>query len=52
MTTYKNTDYKAAKLERRRQLRGLILLAVAVIVFTVFRAGVHWVFTPGWWRLW
>jgi hypothetical protein len=40
------------KQERRRQVRGLVLLAVAVIVFSVLRAGVHHVFTPGWWRLW
>jgi len=38
--------------ERRRQVRGLLLLAVAALVFAVLRAGVHRVFTPGWWRLW
>jgi len=36
--------------ERRRQLRGLLLLAVAVLVFSLLRA--HNVFTEGWWRLW
>lgn len=40
------------QLERRRQIRGLLLLAVAAIVFAIYRAGVHNVFTPGWWRLW
>ena len=39
-------------LERRRQVRGLLLLAVAAILFAVFRAGIHNVFTRGWWRLW
>jgi hypothetical protein len=38
--------------ERRRQVRGLVLLAVAVLVFSVLRAGVHRVFGVGWWRLW
>jgi hypothetical protein len=38
--------------ERQRQVRGLILFAMAAIVFSILRAGVHRVFTPGWWRLW
>lgn len=39
--------------ERRRQVRGLLLLALAVLVFSLLRAGLHHVFTPaGWWRLW
>ena len=38
--------------ERRRQLRGLMLLAVAVLLFSIFRKGIHIVFPPGWWRLW
>ena len=38
--------------ERRRQVRGLLLLALAAIVFGILRAGVHNVFTRGWWRLW
>jgi len=40
------------QIERRRQLRGLLLLALAAIVFAILRAGVHRVFTAGWWRLW
>ena len=45
------------QLERRRrersgQIRGLLLLALAAIVFAILRAGVHRVFTLGWWRLW
>lgn len=46
------TQSNAEQQERRRQLRGLILLAIAVLVFSILRAGVHRVFTPGWWRLW
>ena len=38
--------------ERVRQVRGLILLALAALLFAVVRAGVESVFTPGWWRLW
>lgn len=38
--------------ERRRQVRGLILLAFAVLLFSILRAGMSHVFTPGWWRLW
>jgi hypothetical protein len=38
--------------ERVRQVRGLVLLALAALLFAVLRAGVGRVFTPGWWRLW
>lgn len=38
--------------ERRRQLRGLILLAIVVLLFSILRAGVSHVFAAGWWRLW
>jgi len=38
--------------ERRSQVRGLLLLALAALVFAILRAGVHRVFTVGWWRLW
>ncbi|MEG9434976.1 hypothetical protein JAO29_02145 [Edaphobacter sp. HDX4] len=38
--------------ERRQQIRGLILLALAVLLFSIFRAGPHRVFPMGWWRLW
>ena len=40
------------RLERRRQVRGLLWIAVVVVVFSVWRAGVHRVFPVGWWRLW
>jgi hypothetical protein len=42
----------ARQLERRRQVRGLLLLALAAIAFAILRAGVPHVFTVGWWRLW
>jgi hypothetical protein len=37
---------------RRRQVRGLLLIALAVLIFSILRSGVHRVFTVGWWRLW
>jgi len=40
------------QIERRRQVRGLLLLAIAILIFSIFRAGTHNIFTPGWWRLW
>jgi hypothetical protein len=38
--------------ERRRQIRGLLLLAIVILIFSLLRAGIHNIFTPGWWRLW
>lgn len=38
--------------ERRRQVRGLLLLALAALAFAVVRFGPHRVFPAGWWRLW
>jgi hypothetical protein len=38
--------------ERRRQVRGLMLLALAVLVSAVLRFGLHRSFPPGWWRAW
>jgi hypothetical protein len=38
--------------ERRRQVRGLVLLALGAIAFGVWRAGLARAFTPGWWRVW
>ncbi len=45
-------DQRQRDRERRRQVRGLVLLALAAIGFAIFRFGVERVFTPGWWRLW
>lgn len=38
--------------QTRSQVRGLLLLALAAILFAILRAGIHNVFTPGWWRFW
>jgi hypothetical protein len=43
---------EAVRLERRRQVRGLLLLALAAILCAILRAGPHRVFTAGWWRVW
>jgi hypothetical protein len=46
-------SHEAAKRqERRRHIRGLTLLALSVLIFSILRAGLHNVFTRGWWRLW
>ncbi len=37
--------------ERRSQLRGLLLLAAAVLLTLLFRARPLHVFHPNWWRL-
>ena len=42
----------AKRQERRRQIRGLLVLALAVLTFSLLRTGLHNVFTPGWWRGW
>jgi len=42
----------AEHLKRRQQVRGLLFLALIAILFAILRAGVHRVFTTGWWRLW
>lgn len=39
-------------IERRRQLRGLLILACIVIVLSIARAGLGRVFPPSWWHLW
>jgi hypothetical protein len=46
--------YLAARelVERRSVVRGLIVLAVVAIVFSVARAGLGRAFVPGWWRQW
>jgi len=38
--------------ERRGMVRGLLLLALAVLVASVWRAGAARVFLSGWWRHW
>ena len=38
--------------ERRRQMRGLMLLALLVLIFSWWRMGWARSFPTGWWRLW
>lgn len=47
-----NEPPSAEDVERRRQVRGLLLVVLAAIVFAVLRAGTHRIFAVGWWRLW
>ena len=35
---------------RRNQAIGLVLVAVAILVFWLFRTNPNWIFPPGWWR--
>jgi hypothetical protein len=46
----RKTDSHAT--ERRRQVRGLLLLAFLAILFAILRAGLGHAFNAGWWRLW
>lgn len=39
-------------IERGRQARGLMMLALAVLLFSLWRFGFDRVFASGWWRLW
>jgi hypothetical protein len=36
--------------ERRRQLRGLLLIALAIFLFILYRARPLHLFHAGWWR--
>lgn len=37
---------------RKRQIYGLLLLALALIVAALYRAPLRDIFPPGWWRAW
>jgi hypothetical protein len=37
---------------RRRQVLGLVLLAIGILGFSIGRAGFAQVFFSGWWRIW
>jgi hypothetical protein len=39
-------------MEQRSMLRGLILLAVVILIASLARAGFGRLFVPGWWRQW
>ena len=38
--------------EQRSLLRGLILLAVVILIASLWRAGFGRLFVPGWWNQW
>ena len=38
--------------ERTRMFRGLLLLAVIILLWSMHHAGWSRVFVPGWWRQW
>jgi hypothetical protein len=40
------------RLEQRSLLRGLILLAVLILIASLARAGFGRLLAPGWWRQW
>lgn len=40
------------QIEQRSLLRGLILLAIIVLILSLVRAGFDRIFVPGWWRQW
>jgi len=51
-SVHKKDHTDALLQERKRQVRGLMLLAFAVLLFCILRAGIGRVFPAGWWRLW
>jgi hypothetical protein len=38
--------------EHRSFLRGLLFLGIVVLLISLYRAGIHRAFVPGWWREW
>lgn len=46
------TQRARMRLEQRSMLRGLILLALIVLIASLARAGFDRLFVPGWWRQW
>jgi hypothetical protein len=46
-----NRRSKAEGRERRSMVRGLIVLAVLVLLLSIARAGLDRVFPNGWWKL-
>jgi hypothetical protein len=35
---------------RRNEAIGLVLIALAILVFWLFRTNPKWIFPPGWWH--
>jgi hypothetical protein len=43
----------AADLElRKRQIYGLLIVALVLLVVGIARSSLHDLFPPGWWRIW
>ncbi len=40
------------RLFRRNQAIGVLLIALAVLVYRLLRTPSGWIFPQGWWRLW
>jgi len=38
------------RVERRSVIRGLLILALLILAFSIVRAGLGRVFPPNWWR--
>jgi hypothetical protein len=37
---------------RKRQVYGLLIIVLILLVAGVARSSVHDIFPPGWWRIW
>jgi hypothetical protein len=35
---------------RRNQVFGVLLVAAAIVIWTLFHTNPRWIFPPGWWR--
>lgn len=46
----RDTTLRQRNLLRRRQVIGILLVAAAILVFTLLRANWHDLFPQGWWR--
>jgi hypothetical protein len=43
---------RSLTIQRRRQVAGLLLIALMILLASLWRAGLLTVFPRGWWRLW
>ena len=41
---------RQTRIYRRNQALGMVLLAMAILIFWLFRTNPKWIFPPGWWR--
>ena len=39
-----------ARVYRRNQTLGLVMVAAAILVWWLFHTNPNWIFPPGWWR--